>query len=121
MSNLSPEVNSNLKQKVMNKSVQMIVTLTTNDLRNLISEVLEEKLLKIASETKEAKKEASLISRLAVAKLFGVSKTTIDKWRRYKILPPVVKISSRVYFKKEEITLLYNRRQNNPTEFLTNP
>ena len=47
---------------------ELIVTLTTNDLRNLISEVLEEKLLKIASETKEAKKEASLISRLAVAK-----------------------------------------------------
>lgn len=98
----------------------MIVTLTTNDLRNIISEVLDEKLFRITSETKEAQKEASLISRLEVAKLFGVSTTTIDKWRRHKILPPAIKISSRVYFKKEEITLLYNRRQNNPTEFLTN-
>ncbi len=97
----------------------MIVTLTTNDLRNLISEVIEEKLLKIASETKEAKKEASLISRLAVAKLFGVSKTTIDKWRRHKILPPAIKISSRVYFNKDEITLMFNRRKNNPTKYLT--
>ena len=97
-----------------------LISLTTNDLRNLIAEVLEEKLLKIASESKEAKKEASLISRLAVAKLFGVSKTTIDKLRRYKILPPSLKISSRVYFNKDEITHLYNRRQNNPTEFYPN-
>lgn len=97
-----------------------LISLTTNDLRNIISEVLEEKLFRIKSETKEAQKEASLISRLEVAKLFGVSTTTIDKWRRHKILPPAIKISSRVYFKKEEITLLYNRRQNNPTEFLTN-
>jgi predicted DNA-binding transcriptional regulator AlpA len=104
----------------MNKSVQMIVTLTTNDLRNLISDVLEEKLFRIKAETKEAQKDASLISRLEVANLFGVSTTTIDKWRRYKILPPSVKISSRVYFKKDEITLMFNRRQNNPTEFLTN-
>jgi predicted DNA-binding transcriptional regulator AlpA len=96
----------------------LLVTLTTNDLRNLISEVLEEKLFRLSSESKETQKEVSLISRLDVAKHFGVSKTTIDKWRRCKILPPAIKISSRVFFNKDQILEFVKRRQKNPNDFL---
>ena len=95
----------------------LLVTLTTNDLRNIISDVIDEKLMRIASEAKEAKKEASLISRLEVAKLFSVSKTTIDKWRRYKILPPVIKVASRIYFKKDEILELFHSKQKKQINF----
>ena len=96
----------------------LLVTLTTNDLRNLISEVLEEKLFRLSSESKETQKEVSLISRLDVAKLFGVSKTTVDKWRRWKILPPSIKMSSRIFFNREQIIEVVKRRQKNPNDFL---
>jgi predicted DNA-binding transcriptional regulator AlpA len=89
----------------------LIVTLKTSDLRSLISELLDEKLFLLKAEKQESKKEASLISRLEVAKLFGVSKTTIDKWRRSKILPPIVKIASRVYFRRDQIIDLLQRKQ----------
>jgi predicted DNA-binding transcriptional regulator AlpA len=102
----------------MKKQVTLIVTLTTSDLRNLISEVLEEKLFRLSSESKETQKDVSLISRLDVAKLFGVSKTTIDKWRRWKILPPSIKMSSRIFFNREQIIDVVKRQQKNPNDFL---
>jgi predicted DNA-binding transcriptional regulator AlpA len=91
----------------------LLVTLTTNELRNIISELLDEKLIQHQSQKKIPKNDASLISRLEVSKLFGVSPTSIDKWRRYKILPPVIKIASRIYFDKQKVMDLIERKNRN--------
>jgi hypothetical protein len=90
---------------------KLIVTLTSSDLRDLISEVLDEKIRLLKPSQKEVQKDDSLISRLDVAKLFGVSTTTIDKWRRNDILPPIIKIASRVYFRRELIFNLFKNRR----------
>jgi predicted DNA-binding transcriptional regulator AlpA len=97
-------------------SKDFLVTMTTSELRSLIAELLDEKLISSTKQVVE-QKDTPLYSRLEVAKLFGVSKTTIDKWRRYRILPPHVKIASRVYFYKEQILELVKRRQRNPELF----
>jgi predicted DNA-binding transcriptional regulator AlpA len=82
---------------------KLLITMNASDLRNLIGEVLEEKLKPIDTQKVTETKEDELYSRLYVAKLFGVSVTTIDKWRNFKILPPDIKIASRVYFNKAKI------------------
>ncbi len=97
---------------------KLIVTLNTFELRSIIAEVLEEKFSRIVTKKDEKREGVSLISRLEVAKLFGVSKTTIDKWRRCKILPPAIKMSSRIFFNKDQIIEVLNRKQKNPNEFL---
>ena len=95
----------------------LLVTLTTSELRRLIAEVLDEKLKPVMTQENVKADPSALYSRLEVAKRFGVTTTTIDKWRRFKILPPEVKIASRVYFYKEQIVECIQRRQRNPEQF----
>lgn len=96
----------------------LVVTLTKSELQELISEVIDVKLNRLKTSQEIPTPEGALVSRLEVAKLFGVSNTTIDKWRRYNILPPVVKIASRVYFKKDQILEVIKRKQKNPDAFI---
>lgn len=95
----------------------LLVTLTTTELRSLIAEVVGDQLAQVVHTPTDSTESPTLISRLQVAALFGVSKTTIDKWRRFRILPPEVKIASRVYFYKEQIMELVKQRQRNPDLF----
>lgn len=95
----------------------LLVTLTTTELRSLIAEVVGDQLAQVVHTPTDSTESPTLISRLQVAALFGVSKTTIDKWRRFRILPPEVKIASRVYFYKEQIIELVKQRQRNPEQF----
>ena len=95
----------------------LLVTLTTTELRSLIAEVVGDQLSQVVHTPTDSTESPTLLSRLQVAALFGVSKTTIDKWRRFRILPPEVKIASRVYFYKEQIMELVKQRQRNPDLF----
>lgn len=95
----------------------LLVTLTTTELRSLIAEVVGDQLSQVVHTPTDSTESPTLLSRLQVAALFGVSKTTIDKWRRYRILPPEVKIASRVYFYKEQTMELVKQRQRNPDLF----
>jgi len=98
-------------------SNNLLVTLTTSDLRNLIADVIDEKLRPEKAQESKPFDSRPLYSRLEVASLFGVSKTTIDKWRRHRVLPPAIKIASRIYFYKDQIIELLKKRQRNPDSF----
>ena len=95
---------------------KLLITMNASDLRNLIGEVLDEKLKPVPS-LPETSNGTPLMSRIEVARLFGVSKTTIDKWRRHHVLPPVIKISSRVYFDRDQIQEGLKKRQRQPNLF----
>ena len=95
----------------------LLVTMTTIDFQTLLERMLDRKLSFIHVEKEKQPRDVALISRLEVAKLFGVSKTTIDKWRRARILPPIIKMSSRIFFDKEQIMEVVKRRQRNPEKF----
>jgi hypothetical protein len=101
----------------MKDSEKMIVTLTTNDLRNIISDVLDEKLKAVKEQTSPKKEDPTLYSRMETATLFGVTTASIDKWRRHRVLPPEIKIASRVYFNKEQIHELLIKKQRSPQLF----
>lgn len=95
----------------------LLVTLTTTELRSLIAEVVGDQLAQVVHTPTDSTESPTLISRLQVAALFGVSKTTIDKWRRHRVLPPAIKIASRIYFYKDQIIELLKKRQRNPDSF----
>ena len=100
-----------------NKNV-LLVTLNIFEFRSIIGDVLEEKLAKLNKKTKEKQDNVNLISRLQAGKLFQVSTTTIDKWRKFNVLPPEIKVSSRVFFDRDQIFEALKRKQNNPGNFL---
>jgi predicted DNA-binding transcriptional regulator AlpA len=96
------------------KKEDLIVTMCISDLKQLIKGTFEESISQLVNQTKTSQQKTELISRLKVAQLFGVTKTTLDKWRRYGILPPEIKIGSRVYFNSDQIeTLIVKRQKNN--------
>ncbi len=94
----------------------LLVTLKVGDLKHLISEVVTNCLKRITPVELEAREKpgepvTELISRKKVAEMFGVSTTTIDKWRKFKFLPKAIKQCSRVYFLKSEIIELLKSKQ----------
>ena len=95
----------------------LLVTMTTIDFQTLLERMLDRKLSFMHVEKEKQPRDVALISRLEVAKLFGVSKTTIDKWRRARILPPIIKMSSRIFFDRQQIMEVVKRRQRTPDEF----
>jgi hypothetical protein len=102
----------------MKKKNQLVVTLNIFQLRSIIAEVFDEKIGKITKKTKEKQENISLISRLQAGKMFQVSTTTIDKWRKFKVLPPEIKVASRVFFDRDQIFEALKRKQKNPSDFL---
>jgi predicted DNA-binding transcriptional regulator AlpA len=93
----------------MNKNSKLLVTLCVEELKELIYECLKD-VIPNRQNSERTEQDAELISRFDACKLFGVSKTTIDKWRKYKLLPKEVKIASRVYFNKQELLELINKK-----------
>jgi len=98
------------------KTDELLVTLRVGELKNLLSEVVINCLKKSVPEQLEVKGKVEesvpeLVSRKKVAEMFNVSTTTIDKWRKFKLLPKGIKQCSRVYFLKSEIVELLKKKQ----------
>lgn len=98
---------------------KLIISLTAEEFKELLLEAFRHQSTQKNANEASPKDVANLYSRLEVAKLFGVSNTTIDKWRRRSILPPIIKIASRVYFQKDQILELLKKKQRQP-ELFTN-
>jgi|688.fasta_scaffold1596067_2 hypothetical protein len=95
----------------MNENQLINITVDTIERKHIITDVLGKKLKQLFPENKETQSEVNLISRHEVAKIYKVSSTTIEKWRKFNNLPPIEKIASRVYFKRNEIMQLMHLRQ----------
>ena len=98
------------------KKEDLLVTLKVGELKCLISEVVTNCLKSTPKEELEVKGKVEesvpeLVSRKKVAEMFNVSTTTIDKWRKFKLLPKGIKQCSRVYFLKSEIVELLKKKQ----------
>lgn len=94
----------------------LLVTLKVGDFIQLISEEVTNYLKRMTPMELEPREKldepvTELISRKKVAEMFGVSTTTIDKWRKFKFLPKGIKQCSRVYFLKVEIVELLKSKQ----------
>lgn len=77
---------------------QLIVTLNVVELRTIIDESIANALTKVPQKPEED----TLLKRIDVAKLFGVSLVTLNQWMRDgRIL--YHRINSRVFFKRAEV------------------
>ena len=77
---------------------QLIVTLKVDELKNIIAESIASALTKVPQKPEED----TLLKRIDVARLFGVSLVTLNQWMRDgRIL--YHRINSRVFFKRSEV------------------
>ena len=77
---------------------RLIVTLKVDELKNIIDESVINALTKVPQKPEEE----TLLKRIDVAKLFGVSLVTLNKWMRDGRIPYHC-INSRVFFKRTEV------------------
>ncbi len=78
---------------------QLIVTLKIGELKTIIKDCIEEALKQFTS---SSEKDETLMRRIDVAKLFGISLVTLNQWMRDGRLL-YHRIKSRIYFKKTEV------------------
>lgn len=93
-----------------------IVTLTVQELQDaLIPVVVEELKQTLRAPTRNEKEEEditkTLITRKQLAKMFGVSTVSLDKWKRAGLLPKPVKMAGRVYYIRKEIMEMITKRK----------
>lgn len=77
---------------------RLIVTLKVGELKDIIDESVTNALTKVSQKPEEE----TLLKRIDVAKLFGVSLVTLNQWMRDgRIL--YHRINSRIFFKRSEV------------------
>lgn len=76
--------------------------LTIEELQKMI-EVVVCKAMAGKEKVVQIKKEMELLSRKAVAKTFGISLVTLNKWKKLGLLPKPIKQGGKVLFIKSEI------------------
>lgn len=87
-----------MENQLTTKESQLLVQLNVYDLRNIISESIENAIAKKPNQ----KEEEVILRRKDVAKLFSVSLVTIADWMKTGKLP-YHRINSRIFFKKSEV------------------
>ena len=87
-----------------------IITITTEELKQLISEVVANELKMLAGKTPDYNDTNGKIyyTRDEVSEILNVSLVTLHKWEKRKILIPV-KIGKRVLYPKD---IVHNRQNN---------
>lgn len=93
-----------------------IVTLTVRELQEAIAmavklEVAEFFQNKLPEKNEEEDLTDYLIPRQDLAKMFGISTVSLDKWKRAGLLPKPVKMAGRVYYIRKEIMELIEKRK----------
>ena len=77
---------------------RLIVTLKVGELKDIIDESITNALTKVPQKPEEE----TLLKRIDVAKLFGISLVTLNQWMRDgRIL--YHRINSRIFFKRSEV------------------
>jgi len=81
--------------------MMQLIQITEEKLTSTIVESLKKELEQLKSEL-QPQQPTEWISRNDVAKMLGVSKTTLYSWNRKKILI-AYSIGNRVYYKRDEV------------------
>jgi hypothetical protein len=87
---------------------KLIVTLNVSELKDIIAETIEAKMgtIRLVPPIKSNIELPKFMKRQEVANFFRVSLVTIDKWRRYGLLPKTIKQSGRTYFLRKDVEKL---------------
>lgn len=96
----------------MNKNMSSF-NLTVEQLEQLISKVVGEKLKHLPIKEKQEFLNKKLITLKEITQIFKISKPTVYKWERMGYLPPSIKIGGRVYYYRSEIEELLTKKDFN--------
>ena len=78
-----------------------IIQFTPEQLKQLLNEVLDNKLIEIA-EALKTKPKLEYLSRKETKELLGVSYVTLNNWRNKEVLEPHY-IGNKLFYNKQEI------------------
>jgi len=86
-----------------------IIQITTEQLSQILKEVVSEQLKELGQYQSEKTEERNLLSRQQTCDYFGISKPCLHDWVKNGILKPT-KVGGRVYFKQSDINLVINKK-----------
>lgn len=100
----------------MERNERHIVTMTANELQELLINAVESRFLQFIDEMRKNTQQEEdlttlLITRQQVAKMFNVSTVSLDKWKRAGILPKSIKMAGKVYYLRKEILQMIDKRK----------
>ena len=102
------------------KTTTIVTTeISIDELTELISDKLIDKIEHYLKDVNKSQNEL-LLTRKEVANYLRVSITTIHHWMEYEILDPI-RIGNRVYFKKQDILDLVEKRKHSNLTKLKRP
>lgn len=90
------------------KQTQLLVTLTTDQLKSIISEAIKTELEKI-NQVNLIEKSTDLLTRKQLMDYLSVSSTTLHNWNRDGILFPK-QIGGRVFYEKSDVLSLTKKQ-----------
>jgi len=82
---------------------RLIVTLKVDELKTILDESITNALTKVPQKPEEE----TLLKRIEVAKLFGISLVTLNQWMRDGRIPHH-RINTRIFFKRSEVIQALN-------------
>jgi predicted DNA-binding transcriptional regulator AlpA len=93
----------------MDKNEKQIFNLSVNELEELISKVIGEKLHHLPLKEKKELLTRKLLSLKEITKIFQITKPTAYKWMKCEVLPIPLKIGGKLYFKRAEIEAMLTK------------
>ena len=97
----------------MQKNEKQIFNLSVNELEELIAKVVGDKLQHLPIKEKKELLTKELLTLKEITKIFKITKQTAYKWIKCNVLPQSIKVGGRVYFKKTEIDIMINQKNEN--------
>ena len=86
-----------------------LFNLSVEQLEQLISKAVGEKLQHLPIKEKQELLNKKLITLKEITQIFKISKPTVYKWERMDFLPPSIKIGGGVYYFRSEIEKLLTK------------
>ncbi|MBC8306947.1 MAG: helix-turn-helix domain-containing protein [Pelagibacterales bacterium] len=93
----------------MDKNEKQIFNLSVNELEELISKVIGEKLHHLPLKEKKELLTRKLLTLKEITKIFQITKPTAYKWMKCEVLPIPLKIGGKLYFKRAEIEAMLTK------------
>jgi len=93
----------------MDKNEKQIFNLSVNELEELISKVIGEKLHHLPLKEKKELLTRKLLTLKEITKIFQITKPTAYKWMKCEVLPIPLKIGGKLYFRRVEVEAMLTK------------
>lgn len=96
------------------EKAEMLVTLTTDQLKGLIESTVRAVIQEEKGQAEKEPESPELMTRKEVAEMFGRSLVTVNEWMKKGLLP-FYRMNRKIYFKKHEVMAAMQGGRKAPT------